>query len=298
LGKKFRACLVARPGKILVQCDQVSAEDWIINGIVADQSGDTRGIDELNTGVDRHQKLASYIFGMPLDQCSRESPTIFRYVGKRVRYAGSYGMGGNKFAAVLAKEGFSIPSTHCDFLLGKFHEHDPGIRGVFQAYVERSLRDTRKLCDLWPFERERVFFGLHPYRDNSKIFREAYSYIPQSTVGDNNGEAILWCEDHEEGLAIMEVHDSIVLEVEDSLEAVVSASNLLEDAYRRILRFPRGFELTIPVKIELGYDLNSTKECENSTRIGLMNTYNTLQPRVSLQNLSISGAPLEVSAQL
>ncbi len=96
----------------------------------------------------------------------------------------------------------------------------------------------------------------------------------------------------------MEVHDSIVLEVEDSLEAIVNAANLLEDAYRRILRFPRGFELTIPVKIELGYNLNATKECENSTRIGLANTYNTLQPRVSLQSPSISGAPLEVSAQL
>lgn len=298
LGKKFRACLVARPGKIFVQCDQVAAEDWIINGIIADLTGDRSGINELESGIDRHQKLASYIFGVPLDQCSRESPFIYRYVGKRTRYAGSYGMGGDKFAAVLAKEGFSVPTANCNFILSKFHDHDPGIRGVFQAYVEKTLTDTRRLRDLWPFERERVFFGLHPFRDNSKIFREAYSYIPQSTVGDNNGEAILFVERHLEGPLLMETHDSMVLEVDDNLDTICSVATLMEDAYRRVLRFPKGFELTIPIKIELGYNLNATKECENSQRAGLQSTYLTLTRPASPQSVTISGAPSEVSVQL
>jgi uracil-DNA glycosylase family 4 len=287
LGKKFRRCLVARPGKILVQCDQVGAEDWIINGIIADQTGDRKAIDELLSGTDRHQKLASYIFGVPLDQCSRDAPTIYRYVGKRTRYAGCYGMRGTKFAAVLAKEGFSLPSEYCEFVLKKFHEFDPFIEGVFQKYVEQELINNRLLKDL--FGRERQFFGIHPYRDNSKVFREAYSYIPQSTIGDNNGAALLYCETNWPGLALMEVHDAIVLEVDDNVGAVTNAVSLLQMAYDRVLTFPRGFELKVPIEVEIGYNLQDLSRCENLTRVGLTNTYNTLARHQNLQSHSTSG---------
>lgn len=292
LGKKMRACLIARPNKILVQCDQVGAEDWVINGIIADQTGDRKAIDELLSGTDRHQKLASYIFGVPLDQCSRDANNIYRYVGKRTRYAGCYGMRGIKFAAVLAKEGFSLPGEYCDFILTKFHEFDPGIQGVFQKYVEQQLTDHRLLKDL--FGRERQFFGVHPYRDNSKVFREAYSYIPQSTIGDNNGAALLYCETNWPGLVIMEVHDAIVLEVDDNMGAVYNAVSLLQSAYDRVLCFPKGFELKVPIEVEIGYNLQDLARCENLTKVGLTNTYNTLVRPQSPQSLSTSGVQQQV----
>lgn len=296
LGKRFRSCITARSGKILVQCDQVAAEDWIINGIIADTSGDRKGLDELLSGIDRHQRLASYIFAKPLDECSREAPTIYRYVGKRTRYAGSYGMGPDKFAAVLAKEGFSVPKEHCGFLLGKFHEYDPGIKGIFQPYVERELTNTRILRDL--FGRERQFFGLNPYRDNSKIFREAYSYIPQSTIGDNTGAAVNWIEERFPGYIVMETHDALVVEVNDSLEDVLFGVQLLRKSFDRVLRFPRGLELTIPIEVEIGYDLQNLTRCDSLTRAGLMLTYNTLSRPQSPLSHFISGPQQVVSAQL
>lgn len=295
LGKKFRRCLIAREGKLLIQCDQIGAEDWIINGIIADQTGDDHAIKELQSGVDRHQKLASFIFGVPLDQCSRDSSTIYRYVGKRTRYAGSYGMGGEKFAAVLAKEGFSIPKEHCGFILTKFHEYDPGIKGVFQAYVEKELTNTRKLSDL--FGRERDFFGLHPFRDNSSVFRDAYSYIPQSTVGDNNGAAINWCERFDSGKVIMEVHDSIVLEVSDNLSNVLHAVQLLRDAYHRTLHFPKGYELEIPIEVEMGYNLQDMTRCDNLNEIGLTSIYNGLQALRRVPLITTGGVQPQSSLQ-
>ena len=295
LGRKFRQCIVARSGKILIQCDQMAAEDWIINGIIADESGDKRGLDELRSGIDRHQRLASFIFGQPLDQCSRTAPTIFRYVGKRTRYAGSYGMGGNKFAAVLAKEGYSLPKEHCNFLLQKFHEYDPGIKGVFQPYIERQLGQTRTLRDL--FGRERQFFGLNPYRDNSKIFREAYSYIPQSTIGDNNGAAVNFIEDRFPGYIVMEVHDAIVIEVNDTLEDFIFGVRLLQRSYDRILTFPHGLKIQIPIEIEVGYDLKDMFTCDSLAVAGLKSTFNTLQQHRSHQSSSISGAQQLASVQ-
>ncbi len=287
LGKRFRSCIVAREGKIFIECDQVGAEDWIINGIIADQSGDRRGINELQSGIDRHQRLASFIFGVPADQCDREAPTIYRYVGKRTRYAGSYGMGGKKFAAVLAKEGYALPQEHCDFLLQKFHQYDPGIREVFQRHIEKEVIDKRLLINL--FGRERQFMAVHPYRDNSDIFRDAYSYIPQGTVGDNTGAAILVVE---AGLqtVVMETHDALVLEVVDDVGTIFNAVGLLKRSFDRVLTFPNGFQVNIPIEIGIGYNLKDITRCVDLTLTGLTNTHATLQQHQNRQVIITGGA--------
>ena len=203
-------------------------------------------------------------------------------------------MGSEKFAAVLAKEGFSIPKEHCGFILSKFHEYEPGIKGVFQAYVEKELVDKRMLSDL--FGRTRDFFGLHPYRDNSSVFRDAYSYIPQSTIGDNNGAAINYCESRQQWV-IMEVHDSIVLEVNDSLNEVLMSIQLLKDAYHRTLRFPRGYELEVPIEVEMGFNLQDMTRCENLNQTGLTNTYNGLQEQARVPLIITGGQQQQSSLQ-
>jgi hypothetical protein len=292
LGKKFRRCLVARPGKIMLSCDQMSAEDWIVQGIIADVSTDESGINELKSGIDRHCKLAMFVFGLPETDCNKtaeRSGKIFRYVGKRTRHAGHYGMRGNKLSAVLAKEGFQVPSHMCDFLLDRFHTAEPNIRGVFQHFVERSVTDARKLSNL--FGRERDFFGFCPWRDNSEVFREAYSYIPQGTVGDNTGEALLICEKYG-NFVVLESHDALTLEIDDNVDSVFFGVQLLKKAFRRTLRFRHGYELEIPVEFELGYNFKDTVACGNLSKIGLMNTLTTLQQLQSPQEPTISGAQL------
>lgn len=288
LGRKFNRCLIARSGKIFVKCDQVAAEDWIINGIITDLTGDTHGIDELRGGIDRHQRLASFIFKVPLDQCSRDSKTPYRYIGKRTRYAGCYGMGGEKFSAVLAKEGYAVPKDNCEYILSQFHQFDPGIQSVFQAYVEREITNNRLLRNL--FGRERQFFGLHPFRDNSKIFREAYSYIPQGTIGDNTGEAMLYFDKNAPDYpVVLETHDAIALEVDDEDSVIYNALQHLEKAFDRTLTFPNGLELKIPIESEVGYNLEDTVRCESSNQAGLITTLNTYRQRLKVPMITTSG---------
>ena len=57
LGKAYRKCVVARPGKIFVACDQKGAEDWIVQALIADNGGGFAGLDELRSGINRHQNL-------------------------------------------------------------------------------------------------------------------------------------------------------------------------------------------------------------------------------------------------
>jgi DNA polymerase len=281
LGERFQGIYVARPGFIFIACDQASAEEWIVQGIIADVSGDIHGIKELHesiaSGISRHARLASQIFGLPLEKTNNKECLEY-FLGKKVRHAGNYDMRENTMAAQLAAAGKPVPINICAAILQKFHEVEPAIRGVFHKYVEHELR-TKKLLRT-PLGRERVFHGLRPYGDNSKVYREGYAYIPQSTIGDNNGLAILCCQTVHPGVVLADGHDSMLLEVEDNFDSLLAGIRLVDRAYDRIIKFPNGFEVRIPIDFRIGYSVKGLKKCRGSFDIpGLMNTFDSLQPR-------------------
>lgn len=269
LAAKYRECLVARPQKIFVKCDQVSAEDWLVTGIIADQSGDRSGFNELLQGVDRHAKLAAQIFGKPLDQCGKDTP--MRFMGKKVRHAGNYDMEAFRLAAEMAKEGHVVNESFCIWLLERFHAANPGIKGVYHHYVQEELRLRR--CLTTPFGFTRQFFGLRDYGDNKKIMKEGYAQIPQGTVGTNTGFAILWLEQEHPGHVLLDDHDAVTLEVVDSFSSFMDAISWLQTAFNRCIRLPKGLKFQIPIEIELGYDLGhmvTVKDYANRENLRLL----------------------------
>ena len=295
LGKRFRECIIARPGKIFVSCDQVQAEDWIVCAIICDVSGNADGLNELRSGIDRHKRLATQIFNKPEAECGKG--TMFRFMGKKTRHAGNYGMQAPKMAVELAKEGFSLGVKYCETLLERFHALESEIRNSFQKSIEDNIRTTRTLRT--PVGRERYFFGLRPDADNSKIFKEAFSYIPQSTVGDNTGLAILHCERTKPGWVIMDTHDAITLELDDREDEILAGLKLLEDAFDREFTFPNGTKIKIPIEYTLGYDLKNEMElelktCRGDLKTGLANTYPLLLQLRNLPFPSFSGVPLQL----
>jgi uracil-DNA glycosylase family 4 len=314
LGRKYRECIVARPGKIFVMCDQVQAEDWVVQGLIADISGDRRGLDELLRGVDRHRRLACFIFSLPDNKYDDKGwkDSAERFIGKKTRHAGNYDMEAQRFSEVMANEGHHVSKQHCEYMLGKFHEYDPGIKGVFHRYVVDQLSSSRTLVT--PFGRERIFFGLRPFNDNKKIFKEAYSYIPQSAVGDNTGKAIIYVEEKAPeifGYHILQgdTHDSLNTEVNDDNDTILKTIKLLHDSFDRRLVFPNGLSFTIPIEVEIGYSLADKKKIaefryENPVGTGatscqdilaspgLVNTLDTFRERRKAQSSTISGAQL------
>lgn len=269
LGKLFRACIVARPGMILVACDQAQAEDWLVSGLIADIGGDYKGLDELRGGIDRHRKLASLLFRKPESECGKDTPE--RFFGKKTRHAGNYDMGEEEMARQMVMEGHSVTTDLCRDFLGIFHGDNPGIRGVFHKFVRDQLSFTRTLVT--PFGRERVFLGCRPYSDNKKVFKEAFSHIPQSSVGDNTGMAILFCERNEPGYVVMDGHDAVVLEVPDDLEHVLFGTELLDAAFDRQIKLPNGLEIQIPVEFEIGHDLAHMVGYKSTERNAVIEAY-------------------------
>jgi len=255
LADKYRACLIARPGHIFVKCDQVSAEDWLVTGIIADQGGDYTGFNELKQGIDRHAKLASFVFGKPLALCGKDTPE--RFMGKKVRHAGNYDMEAFRFSQVMASEGHVVTEHFCLWLLERFHFANPGIRGIYHRYIQEELCTRR--CLTTPFGFTRQFFGLRDYGDNKKIIKEGYAQIPQGTVGTNTGFAILYLERNHPGHVVLDDHDAVTLEVPDRPDSVLAAVSWLQEAFNRVIRLPKGLVFTIPIEVELGYDLASMR---------------------------------------
>jgi hypothetical protein len=300
LGEKFQGIFIARPNTIFAYCDQASAEEWIVQGIIADVSGDRKGIEELNrsisTGVSRHAVLASQIFGLPIERTNNKECLEY-YLGKKVRHAGNYDMHEDKMATEFAKEGRTIKVDFCAAVLDKFHKVEPAVRGVFHKYIQHELCNKKFLST--PLGRERVFHGLRPYGDNGKIFREGYAYIPQSTVGDNNGLAILYLHTQSPGLVLMDGHDSVLCECKDDFESLLSTLRLMQKAYDRVLRFPvSGFEVKIPVDFKIGYSIQGLKKCPaDLNEISLASTYSMLQTQRKVQQSIIGGVQPSPSLQ-
>ena len=245
--------------------DQMQAEDWPVSALAMN----TNALHELHTNVDRHKKMACGVFRLAEDHYTPEQwkDSMERYLGKKIRHANNYGMKGNTMSDALAKEAISMTPPSCQALLDIANMLDPSIKGVFHAYVEKELTDYRILRTPWG--RERQFFGLRSgdAGGNSKIYREAYSYIPQSTVGDNTGFAVCDLESEEDEKlppsVIQESHDSIVQEIQDNVDTIWRYMQRTINAFDREVRFPNGISFTIPVEGELAYDFGKSITLKN-----------------------------------
>src|SRR5271165_6078579 len=89
--------------------------------------------------------------------------------------------------------------------------------------------------------------------------------------------AILYIEQTGRNIVVMDGHDSMLNEVEDTFESVLDTLKLMQRAYDRVLRFPNGFEVKIPIDFKIGYSIKGLVKCPgNLEEIGLQNIYQTL----------------------
>jgi DNA polymerase I-like protein with 3'-5' exonuclease and polymerase domains len=276
--KTFRRCLVARPGNILLMVDQMQAEDWPVSAL----ANNTQALEELRNGVDRHTKFASSLFNIPVSAKTLKEwkDSQERYLGKKTRHASNYDIKGPTLSEALAKEGYSFPPKQCQLLLDRASQLDPSIKQVFHAYVWECLRKTRILRT--PAGRERVFFGLRDNDSNASILKEAYAYIPQSTVGDNTGFAVFQLERDATLPAkaiVQEGHDSLVQDIPDSIDTVWHYLQRTVAAFDRTFKFYNGIEIKIPVEVEIGYDFGTTVTLKELSYDALVAAYAELQAK-------------------
>src|SRR5208282_255166 len=123
------------------------------------------------------------------------------------------------FSEALAKEGgFTVPIDSCKNILNIVDRIDPNVKRIFHKYIQEELAKSAHLLRT-PLGRERAFLGLRSGEKNYSILNEAYSYIPQSTVGDNTGLAV--CELEKcHNYILQDGHDSLCQELPDSEQEI------------------------------------------------------------------------------
>lgn len=241
--KKQRQILIADPGKVLVQTDQAGAEAVIVAYLAP--KGNYRLLIE--NGIKAHVFVALHVFAdvwaqklginikpfieakpdklklvegwKQLDSLIKESdnwPAQIRYyyIAKMIVHASSYGMRGPTFQINVLKKSegtIVISKQEADFYLGTFHNIFPEIR-QWQCQTREQLQNNRTLYNL--FGDRRVFHG---YLDDT-TFREAYAFVPQSTVGvltsraiaEIQGEIDKGNEEYKNFDCLLNCHDAII----------------------------------------------------------------------------------------
>lgn len=247
IGNEIREMLIPDPGFLFVEPDLSQAEARIV-ALLSDDEETLK----LFGSSDIHKLTASWCFGTKPESITEDQ----RFVGKKVRHAGNYDMKKRRMAIEVNNDArrFHIKmGVLSEWKAGKildiFHQKSPKIKGVFHKEVVEILARQRYLLN--PFGRYRMFYE----RWGDELFREAYAFIPQSTVADHLKKAMLRIKERIPSLMILlEAHDAFLTQVrEDELDNVVK---IIKEEMEAPIDFSRCSikrrELIIPADISIG----------------------------------------------
>lgn len=203
--KQARKMYTAPEGFEIIQADYIQAEAVV----VAYEIGDSRTISlfQESFGLSREEKKvknydvhklsASAMFGLSIDEITPEMRTI----GKVIKHATNYDAG----PAVLAHK-LQTTMKNAKELLQKSYAATPQLK-LWHKRIEQSLQKSRVLTNL--FGRKHRFLGMW----NESLLRSAYSFIPQSTVGDllNKSLVTFYRKYGEIRSIILQLHDAIYI---------------------------------------------------------------------------------------
>lgn len=240
-----REIFIPDKGKMFLSADLSQAE----LRVVAYLANERQLIKAFEAGEDVHRKVASLMFDKPKNEISKKE----RELGKRIVHASNYGMGAAKLSEL---SGMSYSES--EEKMNLYHVHFPKIR-IWHMEIERQLKKTRTL--ITPMGRKRVFFG----RWNKALLREAYAYIPQSTVADICLKGMVNLHQHlpVECDLVFNIHDEIVVQMPVSHPVIFGDTKAwmehMKKAMVHCMSVPLTIDnkiFTIPVGIKTGMNWN------------------------------------------
>jgi len=230
-----------------VQADYIGAEAHLVANVILDN----KLMAAFDNGEDIHKATASFMFGIPVEEVTKDQRTV----GKTIRHATNYSAG----PGVIQRK-LKIPIKLAKEYLTRFLNATPQLQ-LWHEKLRQELQNGRILTT--PLGRKRVFMA----RWGDQLFRSAYAFIPQSTIGDLlNISFVDFYERYKDfpnvGCSI-QLHDAIYIWCFEE-EKEYWAEKLYESMHRPI-HLPHT-DLYIGVDFKWGYDWKNMDKLEINKR--------------------------------
>jgi DNA polymerase-1 len=246
--------ILADEGKLLYSIDLSQAE----NRMVAYIAPEPAMILAFENKVDIHKQTASLIYSKPIEEIEYEE----RQWGKKSNHGLNYGLGFRSFSMI-----HRIPEAFAKWIVEAYHRAYPGVR-QWHENTKRELSATRTLSNL--FGRSRHFYD----RWSEDLFKEAYAYVPQSTVAEMiNRRAMLYSyyTDHMKVIELLNnMHDGLWFQI--PINAGLDVHERCLRNLRASLEAPlkyKAYEFSIPLDAGVGFNLGKADEAnpEGTTKL-------------------------------
>lgn len=245
LSKEVKPIFCASKGYKLVQLDYSQAELRVL-GVL---SGDQFLIDSYKHDKDLHSNVAEKIFG-------KDFTSEHRRMAKTVNFGIAYGRG-----ASAISEAFSMPKSAAQKIIDDWFDAMPMVR----KYISGQRASARR------GERQQTMFGRvrHYVINDSNMYHIENEYINtpiQSIASDLTLFSLIeidkWLRDTGiDARIIMTVHDSIVLEVRDNPELVVSVARKCQEIMRDApIKYIKDCPVPFKADVEAGYSYGHLEE--------------------------------------
>ena len=237
IGRKIREAFVPDDGNVFVSADYSQFE----LRLAAVLAGDQQMIDDFNSDIDIHAKTASDVYGIPLEEVTKNQ----RRDAKVINFGVLYGMGPH---ALAQNTGMSFGEAR------KFIEQYFELRKPIRAYIDATLEKAKNEGYVETFHGRR-----RPTPDvNSSNFmvreagKRAAANMPiQGTEADLMKLAMIAVDEKmgDLGEQILQIHDSIL--VECPKENADKISKILKETMESIAP-----ELPIKLKVDVSVGKN------------------------------------------
>ncbi|MFT6406684.1 MAG: DNA polymerase-1 [Arenicella sp.] len=206
-GRRIREAFIAEPGHKIMAADYSQIE----LRIMAHLSGDKTLVHAFNNDLDIHRATASEIFSTGLDEVTDEQ----RRHSKAVNFGLIYGMS----AFGLAKQ-LHVERKQAQAYIDQYFEQYPGVKEYMESTREFA-RETGYVETV--FGRRLYLPDINAKNHNMRQYAErtAINAPMQGTAADIIKLAMIsvdsWLSDRSDIKMVMQVHDELVFEVEESV---------------------------------------------------------------------------------
>jgi DNA polymerase len=268
----MKQMLMPDDGWLGVEMDLSQAENRIV-AYVAPEPRMIKAFEDYDagTGPDVHRITSSFVFEKPPEEISDEEGSSNlgsgehseRDWGKRANHGLNYDLGYRAFALI-----YELLEKQARMIVYKYHKVYPGVRR-WHKKIQARLGQNRTLVNL--LGRKRLFLD----RWGDSLFKEAYSFIPQSTVADminRWGMLRLYGASDFVGRSqlLLQVHDSVLYQIpldkgpQNVVHTLLMMKNSLEQPLEiegRVFSIPTDCKVTIRnFKDMYKLDLNQSED--------------------------------------